>query len=52
MGRHDRPVSGELLWRRLSVAGSLADNARMTAIQSARKQIRGNFDRRKFPVAE
>jgi hypothetical protein len=31
-------------WRRLSVAGSLADNARMAAIQSARKRIRGNFD--------
>jgi hypothetical protein len=38
-GRYHRPISGELLWCRLSIAGSLADNARMTAIQSARKQI-------------
>jgi hypothetical protein len=38
-GRHDRPVSGELLWCRLFIAGSLADNAKMTAIQSARKRI-------------
>jgi hypothetical protein len=31
--------SGELLWRRSFIAGSLADNGRMTAIQSARKRI-------------
>jgi hypothetical protein len=36
-------ISGELLRRRLSIADSFADNARMTAIQSARKQIRRNF---------
>jgi hypothetical protein len=37
---------------RLSIAGILAGNARMTAIQSARKQIRENFERGKFPVTE
>jgi hypothetical protein len=35
--------SGELLWRRSFIASSLADNARMTAIQSASKRIRGKF---------
>src|ERR1700730_17055365 len=38
-GRHYRPISGELLWCRSSIAGSLADNARMTAIRPARKRI-------------
>jgi hypothetical protein len=36
-------ISGELLCCRLSIAGSFADNGRMTAIQSARKRIRWNF---------
>jgi hypothetical protein len=36
--------SGELLWRRSPIASGLAGNARMTAIKSARKRIRGNFD--------
>jgi hypothetical protein len=30
---------GELLWCRLSIAGIPADNSKMTAIQSTRKQI-------------
>src|SRR5215470_15755919 len=36
-------TAGALLWRRTFISGNLAD-ARMTAIQSARKRIRGNFD--------
>jgi hypothetical protein len=43
---------GQLLQRRSFIADSLADNARMTAIQSARKEIRGHFDAGKFPVTE
>jgi len=32
-----RPISGELPWCRFSIAGSLADNDRMTANQTTRK---------------
>jgi hypothetical protein len=35
-------------WCRSSIAGSFADDVRMTAIQSARKRIRANFGRRKI----
>jgi hypothetical protein len=49
-GRHYRPISGELLWCRLFIVGSLADNAKMTAIQSARKRILyGNTVRKRPP---
>jgi hypothetical protein len=51
-GRYRRPVSGGLLRRRSSIAGALADNARMMAIQAARKRDRENLDSWKFLVAE